>query len=74
MLFRPLAHKIKTAVNGFIDDLVQNKLLLLSFASAERSSQVRDCAIIAWRGVGKPEGEGHRGKSHLERGGVGCKI
>ena len=58
MLPRPLAYKIKTAVNGFIDDLVRNKLLL-SFASAERSSQVRDCAIITWRGgLGNQRGRG----------------
>jgi len=34
----------------------------------------RDCAIITCRGVGKPKGGGHRGKSQLERGRLDVKF
>ena len=36
---------------------------------------IRACAIITWRGGGGWETRGgHRGKSHIEREGGGCKI
>ena len=54
--------------------------LNVSRSGAERNIEIqerqklRDCAIITWRGgVGNPEG-GHRGKSHIERGGLDVKF
>ena len=38
-----------------------------------KKPRARDCAIITWR-VGWETRGGHRGKSHIERGGLDVKF
>ena len=64
---------------SFNEKIAYRKITIISpgliFVQKPFFAGLRDCAIIIWRGgLGNQRGGGHRGKSTIERGGVGCKF